>query len=815
MLGLWKGAWFLLCLGPALACEVVHILKDGTEVCEDLSLLNGTISLSNGVTLSKRVYTEHVPAASLYNGRNKSDVLAAEEDVLGLDFLLNHTSISFDAVLAALPPATSGWGAKTDYAGQHTFTGSRFASLDVVFDHLGDVGDWAGYPRPANVIRDLSNGTDTVNATAVHEGLLGGILPILIFVFPLEGASGVSPDRWEMTVVPDPNEEGFNVSSELPNNHEQVAYFRFLRVIGGKVDQVQFFDTYSYLPGGGDGSDESDAAELFYSALRTVNSYWKHTLFGDGAMEMELPGDAGAVLRDQAFHSIIRDMLTREQRVWPRYGVCGDAGGCAYGNPHSNGFQEIFTSSLAAAIEYGMGDWAREVTKNYLSHYLRAQGNVHYRGLEMAQTARSVTLLAHYYHAFGDSATLLNHFDKINAQVLMLLKRRAAAKIEFPKSDVRHGMIRGHDEADLFVTWANGDKGTEMAFFSIGYELLAALRALGGAWEEIGAASGREDVSRVGTTFLAEVQGLRDDIERSMKLSEVATGDARAPVCHPYVAGGATCQELSDEASVRDSEPWRTYSEMAWSSELNASTFGELLRDLQFHGKNMRLGLLSGTGSSASGNDLMSFTQTGWGKGLLQFGYIPEFTLALFSMSTHAMSRGTWTAYEEVSLEGDGMPYCSPSQLVLPIWLKWALVSGDPQRETLWILRGAPVEWWKDMRNGRGSVRVRGAPISNHVRLGFPARLDLHLEHDTNSLLLTLSVQVGYDDHFTRTPPPFLPKVKLALPENLLLGEDCETRVGRDKHNVKMISLNENEVTKAFSSPVADGVQIRCSVQAY
>ena len=36
-----------------------------------------------------------------------------------------------------------------------------------------------------------------------------------------------------------------------------------------------------------------------------------------------------------------------------RYGVCGGAGGCAYGDPHNNGFQEILTASLAGALELG------------------------------------------------------------------------------------------------------------------------------------------------------------------------------------------------------------------------------------------------------------------------------------------------------------------------------------------------------------------------------------------------------------------------------------------------------------------------------
>ena len=40
------------------------------------------------------------------------------------------------------------------YAGQHTFTGSREASVDLVFDHKGDCGQWTGFPRPVTVIKE-------------------------------------------------------------------------------------------------------------------------------------------------------------------------------------------------------------------------------------------------------------------------------------------------------------------------------------------------------------------------------------------------------------------------------------------------------------------------------------------------------------------------------------------------------------------------------------------------------------------------------------------------------------------------------------
>ena len=59
-----------------------------------------------------------------------------------------------------------------------------------------------------------------------------------------------------------------------------------------------------------------------------------------GIMQAHLPsvsGTDGAVLLDQAKHGFVRDMITRTEVWWPRYGV-GNAEGTGYEQAgHSNG----------------------------------------------------------------------------------------------------------------------------------------------------------------------------------------------------------------------------------------------------------------------------------------------------------------------------------------------------------------------------------------------------------------------------------------------------------------------------------------------
>ena len=56
--------------------------------------------------------------------------------------------------------------------------------------------------------------------------------------------------------------------------------------------------------------------------------------------------------------------------------------------------------------------------------------------------------------------------------------------------------------------------------------------------------------------------------------------------------------------------------------------------------------MLSGTGSDASGNNLMTFTGVGWGYGLLLADAIETFLLQLWTVATHANTRGTYQFVE-------------------------------------------------------------------------------------------------------------------------------------------------------------------------
>ena len=99
---------------------------------------------------------------------------------------------------------------------------------------------------------------------------------------------------------------------------------------------------------------------------------------------------------------------------------------------------------MMAALEWGLFRYARDVLVNWLTYYQLPHGAVLYRGLEMAQQGRMLTIIALYYRYTCDGTALLDNIDKIGGVASMLLLRRASALAAHPDpADPRHGMPTG------------------------------------------------------------------------------------------------------------------------------------------------------------------------------------------------------------------------------------------------------------------------------------------------------------------------------------------------------------------------------------
>ena len=136
---------------------------------------------------------------------------------------------------------------------------------------------------------------------------------------------------------------------------------------------------------------------------------------------------------------------------------------------------------------------------------------------------------------------------------------------------------------------------------------------------------------------------------------------------------------------------------------------------------------------------------------------------AVFSHLAHHQTPGTFTAYEQVSVFGSkennysdrtyGAHYCVPSQVVIPIMLKWMMIFEDYDRSELWLARAVPLSWFKEGFEIReaptrwGKVSLQVSHGGGSVRLEVPnsgAGLKIHLYAPLLTSLLVNEKSINY-----------------------------------------------------------------------
>lgn len=101
----------------------------------------------------------------------------------------------------------------------------------------------------------------------------------------------------------------------------------------------------------------------------------------------------------------------------------------------------------------------------------------------------------------------------------------------------------------------------------------------------------------------------------------------------------------------------------------------------------------------------------GYAYGLLMGDRAGHFLLGFYGdLAVHRM-RGTFTAYEQVAIQGLAQrnyvaDYCVPAQLVTPLAAKWMLVFEERDADVLWLCRATPRRWL----GPDGGITVRRAP---------------------------------------------------------------------------------------------------------
>lgn len=620
---------------------------------EDLRTPQGALVLvcADGLLeLGKRtedVWGSDTPA---YLGIPLAKLAMAEADLLA-DALLRDGDPSEQAVRDVAPPPASRLDPK-DHNGRLPWT--TFVGTVQANDTMQIYPD--GRSRTYRAVQSFPALADADNVAHRAEGLLGGWMPAVHKVVP------AGEGRWyDVLVFADVNaQDRFIVQT----------WHRTMLVEQGKAVRTVVGYSYPDFPPRRTGASVED----FYRGVIDFAASWQAQLAQ--ASTAQLPD---ASWSDLARFAFARELVVRPGGVYPKYGaVDRDYVGNEY-----DGFQDTFTSSLYANLEWGRFDQARAVLDNYLSEYTQADGLVNMRGPEIGQFGLTLSLLARYLRYTGDVALLRSHQGKIEATAALLVELHDVS-LALPRSDRGHGLIHGWSESDACLypdptLWWKPYFGNS-ALTIRGWEDIAAV------WPTIAGGQGasrqwRQHARQLRTRLL---QSIRADIRH----------DLRPPYLGPLPGTTETFrQAMSQEDPSKSEQLWshRAYAELLQADVLPPEIAHLVIDCLRGHG-GTTLGIVSNIWKpSPEGRDILGFISYGHAQQLLRLDRIEEYLLFLYAHRYQAHTRGSWTAGEVAGITG-GMPlFCMPAQMTVPLLLRWMLVFDQDQ--DLYLARAVPRDW--------------------------------------------------------------------------------------------------------------------------
>ncbi|KAB7762598.1 hypothetical protein [Xanthomonas maliensis] len=695
-------------LGPAV-CSFRHLQQDWT-VHEPLDDPQAPLTLRTAagtVRLGKRTEPAYPAAGTPYFGLSLAEVAMADADLLA-DRLLRNGDPDEQQVRDVAPAPASLLDPK-DNGGRWPWT--SFVGTREALDTMPILPN--GRSRTARPEQAFAELGEQALIQRREEGMLGGWLPAVRKVMRPQG----QPDTWyEVLVFAD---------VRASDRFVVQTWHRTMKVKAGAVVAAHYTHSYPrFAP-----AREPASPEQFYTALLDFVGYWQQAL--EGTVQAQLPD---ASWNDMAQFAFARELVVRPGGDYPKYGAVDRD---YYGNEY-DGFQDTFTSSLYANLEWGRFAQAAAVLDNYVDGFVQDNGLPNMRGPEVGQCGLTLSLLTRYLRYTDDAARLRRWLPKIAAiaQVLCDLHDQALA---LPADVPGHGLLHGWNESDACL----------FPDPSLWWKPYYANSAL--------AIRGWEDIAQVWTTLggqPAVAAGWRARAGRLRKRLEISLrANVRRDLSPPYVGPlpGMRLtfrQSLTQEKPSEQQWPHRAYAELLQADVLPADLAHLVIDCVRGHG-GTSLGVVANIAPPDPGSrDLLGFISYGYAQQLLRLDRIEEYLLFLYAHRYQVHTRGSWTAGEVSGITG-GMPlFCMPAQLTIPLLLRWMLVSEDGAGEQLFLARALPRAWLASGAPiGMVNAPTRWGPLSWSLRADTAAgRIDGQVqlpERAPKQSWLTLRVPAG------------------------------------------------------------------------
>jgi len=653
--------------------RLAEFAADGATwtVYEDQGRRDGAITFvsdKGALVLPKRLEACFDDITPRYLGLALKDICLADADLLADELLAHGGDPDPEAVRRAAPPA--GWNFKADELGTRmawtNFVGTRQQGDTMpIFPN----GRTRGY-RPEHAFPELQ-GDDGVKMR--WEGLLGGWLPAIHKVIQ------VSDTRWyDLLVFAD-----VKATDALLVQ----TWHRTIQYDNGRPVKTAFGHSYAPFP---PRRKEPTAAE-FYQGLFDFAAYWQNEVKDQCALTLP-----DKTLADMVTHAFAKELITRPQGVYPKYGVVDRD----YFGPEYDGFQDILTSSLYANLEWGRFDQARAVLDNYFTEFTAPDGMINMRGPEVPQFGLTLSLLARYVSYTGDVATLKKHAGKIAATATLLAELHDIS-LKKPADDPGYGLLDGWSESDACLH-------PDPSLWWKPYWNNSAF-----------AVRGWRDIARVWPLIDGDKTAPADWNRRADQLQAQLVKTMRASVRRdltpPYLAilpgTKLTHREAYAEArekKQRTEHGWahRVYAEMLHADVLPDDLAQTVIDGVRGHGGTC-IGVVANIApANETHRDQLGFVSYGYAQQLLRSDRIEEYLLFLYSHRYHSHTPGTWVAGEVTGIDGDLPLYCIPAQLTIPKLVRWMLVFEASDEDTLYLGRAIPRDWTVSGEK----IAISGAP---------------------------------------------------------------------------------------------------------
>ena len=665
------------------------------KVFEDLRTRDGVITFvsSDGSSkaLPKTAEAVFAEADPPYLGLSLKDIGMSGRDLLA-EKLLENGDPDPQLVKSAAPPMASATGRRPVYfrLPWNTFVGTRecFDTMPVY-----PSGSTRTY-HPGQYFPELNS---PAAAQKRFEGLVGGWIPAVRKVVPI---SDTAYD--EIVVFGDVNaHDKFIVQT----------WHRTAHVENGAISKVVYGYSYPAFPPG----REDPQAEDFYRALLQFRDYWETQLHD--IAPTSLPQTDWA---DMSRYAFVKELMVRPGGVYPKYGaVDRDYYGSEY-----DGFQDIFTMSVGANLEWGRFEMARAVIDNYLTDFTDAKGMINMRGPETAQFGMELMLFAKYFHYTRDSALLLKHQEKILATAKLLCDMQDES-LRLPESDAGYGLIHGWSESDSCL--APKPETWWLPYYANSAFAARGLKDFGPVWRKIKPGS---EAEKTASDWLGRSNVLREAVAASMKKN--VRNDMNPPYIGTYPGTTLTVWE-SMEKERPSPQQWahRPYAELLHADMLPSELANLVIDCMRAYGATT-LGVVANVEPPhPTGRDILGFISYGYALALLRLDRIEEYLLFLYSHRFHDHTRGSWTAGEVSGIEGGTATFCIPAQQTIPLLVRWMLVLEDSDEDRLYLGRAVPREW---LASGK-EIAIERAP-TRWGRVNFQMRADMAAKKVTANVAL-------------------------------------------------------------------------------